>query len=276
METPRYAVNCSIMMKDRPPEQRLAAVREAGFEAVEFWWPFAEATPSEHEVEGFVSMVRASGLRLVGLNLYAGDMPGGDRGVVSWPDRAEELRAHTAVVRRIGEALDCRSFNALYGNRRADAPDVEQDAAAVRALGEAAGTLAEIGGTVLVEPVSGAPDYPLLTADEAVAVIDRVADETGADNLRLLLDVYHLAVNGDDVPAATARHRDRVGHVQLADAPGRGAPGTGALPLRDWVLDLARGGYDGWTALEHAGDGDAPFAWTRSCDLPGLPGGTAA
>ncbi len=275
MGTPRYAVNCSIMMKDRPPEERLAAVREAGFEAVEFWWPFAEPVPAEAEVESFVDTVRASGLRLVGLNLFAGDMPGGDRGVVSWPDRAEELRANAAVVRRIAEALGCRSFNALYGNRRADVSDAEQDAAAVRALGEVAGTLAEIGGTVLIEPVSGASSYPLLTADDAVAVIERVERETGADNLGLLFDVYHLAVNGDDVPAALARHRGRVGHVQVADAPGRGAPGTGGLPLRDWVGDLAGGGYDGWTALEHAGEGPDPFGWTRSSDLPGLPGAAA-
>ncbi|WP_082166895.1 hydroxypyruvate isomerase family protein [Nocardiopsis sp. RV163] len=275
MGTPRYAVNCSIMMKDRPPEQRLAAVREAGFEAVEFWWPFAEPVPAEAEVESFVDTVRASGLRLVGLNLFAGDMPGGDRGVVSWPDRAEELRANAAVVRRIGEALGCRSFNALYGNRREDVSDAEQDAEAVRALGDVAGTLAEIGGTVLIEPVSGAPSYPLLTADHAVAVIERVERETGADNLRLLFDVYHLAVNDDDVPAALARHRERVGHVQVADAPGRGAPGTGGLPLGDWVADLAGGGYAGWTALEHAGDGPDPFGWTGSSDLPGLPGAAA-
>src|SRR5699024_6524079 len=112
-------------------EQRLAAVREAGFEAVEFWWPFASAVPTETEVGAFVDMIRSSGLSLVGLNLFAGDMPGGDRGVVSWPDRAEELRANTHVVRRIGQELGCSSFNALYGNRRADTPDDEQDAAAV-------------------------------------------------------------------------------------------------------------------------------------------------
>ncbi|WP_106250440.1 hydroxypyruvate isomerase family protein [Allonocardiopsis opalescens] len=276
MDTPRYAVNCSIMMKDRPPEGRLAAVREAGFEAVEFWWPFGTPAPAPDEVDGFVGMVRASGLRLVGLNLYAGDMAGGDRGVVSWPDSYQELLASARVARRVGEALGCRSFNALYGNRRDDQPAAEQDAAAVRALGAVARELAEIGGTVLVEPVSGAPAYPLRTADAVVEVIDRVERETGADNLGLLFDMYHLAANGDDVPAALDRHRDRVRHVQLADAPGRGAPGTGALPLRDWLADLLAGGYQDWTALEHAGEGAEPFGWTRSSELPGLPGGRAA
>ncbi|WP_152498543.1 hydroxypyruvate isomerase family protein [Nocardiopsis prasina] len=276
MAPPRYAVNCSIMMKDRPLKERLAAAREAGFEAVEFWWPFATPDPGADEVSGFVETVRASGLRLVGLNLYAGDMPGGDRGVVSWPDSAGELRASAAVAARIGEELDCRSFNALYGNRRSDTSDTEQDAAAVRALGAVAEEVAAIGGQILVEPVSGAPDYPLLTAEDAVGVIDRVERETGADNLRLLFDLYHLAVNGDDVPAALTRHHDRVGHVQVADAPGRGAPGTGGLPLGAWIQAITDGGYSGWFALEHTGEGTDPFGWLADSGLPGLPGRSGA
>ncbi len=272
MAPPRYAVNCSIMMKDRPPKERLAAVREAGFDAVEFWWPFATPDPGADEVSDFVRTIRESGLRLVGLNLYAGDMPGGDRGVVSWPDSEGDLRASAAVAARIGEELGCRSFNALYGNRRADSSGAEQDAAAVRALGAVAEQISGIGGQILIEPVSGAPDYPLLTADDAVGVIDAVERETGADNLRLLFDVYHLAVNGDDVPTALAGHRDRIGHVQVADAPGRGAPGTGELPLAEWLGAIGEGGYPGWVALEHTAEGADPFGWLPGSGLPGLPG----
>ncbi|MFL1378752.1 MULTISPECIES: hydroxypyruvate isomerase family protein [unclassified Nocardiopsis] len=273
MDTPRYAVNCSIMMKDRPLEGRLSAVREAGFEAVELWWPFPTATPADAEVEAFVDTVRDSGLRLVGLNLYAGDMPAGDRGIISWPGREDEVRANVRIVRRIAEALDCRAFNALYGNRLPGATAAEQDDLAVRNLGHVAAELGAIGGTVLVEPVSGTEAYPLKTADDAVAVIDRVERGTGAENLGLLLDVYHLAANGDDVAAAIDRHRSRVRHVQAADAPGRGAPGTGELPLGAWITDLVGGGHDGWIALEHTGEGADPFAWTRGSTLPGLPGG---
>ena len=91
--------------------------------------------------------------------------------------------------------------------------------------------MARIGGTVLLEPVSGAPDYPLLTADDALRVIARVKEETGAANIRLLADFYHLAVNGDDVDAVIEKHAKDFGHIQIADSPGRGAPGTGQLPL---------------------------------------------
>ncbi|AYY14067.1 hydroxypyruvate isomerase [Actinobacteria bacterium YIM 96077] len=257
---PRYAVNCSIMLKGYPLPERLTLARDAGFDGVEFWWPFTTAAPDESEVERFVDNVGESGLQLAGLNLFAGDMAGGDRGVMSWPGREDELRASVETACRIGAALGCQVFNALYGNRQPAASPAEQDTLGVRNLAYAAGELSSIGATVLVEPVSGAEHYPLRTAADAVAVTGRVREETGVSNLGLLLDMYHLAVNGDDVSAAIEHHRDHVAHVQVADAPGRGAPGTGELPLQAWVGDLRAGGYDGWIALEHLGDDPDPIA----------------
>lgn len=260
MRSTRFAVNCSIMLKDLPLAERLAVAKDAGFEAVELWWPFGTATPDDSSVDSLIATVRTSGLQLVGLNLFAGDLAAGDRGVVSWPGREAELRESTRIAARIGDELGCRAFNALYGNRQAEPSAAEQDALAVRNLREAAAELAKIGGTVLVEPVSGVDSYPLKTAADVAAVIDQV----DADGVGLLLDVYHLAINGDDVAAAIERHRPLIAHVQIADAPGRGAPGTGELPLRDWIGDLADGGYDGWIGLEYLTDGDGdPFAWHR-------------
>jgi len=111
--------------------------------------------------------------------------------------------------------------------------------------------------------VSGADRYPLLTAADAVAAMDRAADHGGVDNLRLLLDVYHLSVNGDDVKAAVERYADRVGHVQVADAPGRHEPGTGSLDLDGPLTELEQQGYRGWVGLEYKpADGtDAGLAW---------------
>ncbi|MGQ4819591.1 hypothetical protein ACQ1ZK_21235, partial [Enterococcus faecium] len=72
--------------------------------------------------------------------------------------------------------------------------------------------------------MSGAPDYPLLIAADAVAVLDRVAADTGVTNLGLLCDLYHLTVNGDDVDRVIDDHAERIAHVQIADAPGRHEP----------------------------------------------------
>jgi hydroxypyruvate isomerase len=255
----RYAVNCSILFTELPLLERPAAARQAGFEAVEFWWPFAEAVPTDHGVDAFVTAIEDAGVQLIGLNFFAGDMPGGDRGLVSWPKRSGEFRDNIDVTVGIGERLGCRAFNALYGNRDESHSAGEQDDLAVENLGLAAQAAARIDGTVLVEPVSGADRYPLRTAADVLAVIDRVE----AVNVGLLADLYHLAVNGDDVDRVITQYTDRIAHVQIADAPGRNEPGTGLLPLDSQLAALEDHGYEGWVALEYkpATTTDESFSW---------------
>jgi len=261
----RYEVNCSILFTELPLLQRPAAAKAAGFDAVEFWWPFDRAVPADTDVDSFVAAVRDAGVALVGLNFFAGNMPGGDRGLVSWPARAAEFRDNIAVTVSIAEQLGCTAFNALYGNRVDGATAQEQDDLAVQNLALAAAGVASIGGIVLIEPVSGADRYPLLTAAQTVAVLDRVAAETGQRNLGLLADLYHLAVNGDDVDAAIAQFASRIAHVQIADAPGRNEPDTGNLPLQRQLDALQDAGYAGWVGLEYKPsdptDSAASFRW---------------
>jgi hydroxypyruvate isomerase len=258
-----YEVNCSILFTELQLLERPAAAKEAGFDAVEFWWPFAVAVPADGEVEAFVRAVGDAGVRLVGLNFFAGDMPGGDRGLVSWPARSGEFRDNVEVTIGIGERLGCRAFNALYGNRVEGADPPAQDDLAVENLAFAGRAAARTGGTVLVEPVSGAPRYPLRTAADAVGVVDRVAGETGVGNLGLLCDLYHLAVNGDDLDRVITTYGDRVAHVQIADAPGRHEPGTGTLDLDRHLGALTAAGYRGWVGLEYVPSRTSAdsFAW---------------
>lgn len=82
-----------------------------------------------------------------------------------------------------------------------------------------------------------------------IGVLDRVEDASGVDNLRLLADLYHLSVNGDDLTSVVADHSERIGHVQIADAPGRHEPGTGDLDTHLCALEAA--GYTGWVGLEY-------------------------
>ncbi|MBF6172036.1 hydroxypyruvate isomerase family protein [Nocardia blacklockiae] len=258
-----YAVNLSILFTELPLLDRPAAARAAGADAVEFWWPFATATPDDAEVEEFVRAVEQAGVRLVGLNLFAGDMPGGDRGLVSWPGREQEFADSVAVAARIGDRLGCRAFNALYGNRIDGVDPAAQDDLAVRNLAFAARALAGIGGTVLLEPVSGIAAYPLKSAADVVGVLDRVRAAQGAANLGLLADLYHLATNGDDLDKVVERYADRIAHVQIADAPGRHEPGTGALDLFGYVGKLAAAGYRGHVAAEYVPTGASAdsLAW---------------
>jgi hydroxypyruvate isomerase len=254
----RIDVNLSILFTELPLLERPSAAAEAGFDAVEFWWPFDTATPSDRDVDRFVAAVTDAGVRLVGLNFFAGDMPGGDRGVLSLPARSAEFVANIPVAVGIAERLGCRALNALYGNRVDGVDPSEQDALATENLALAA---AAFDGVVLVEPLSGAPRYPLRTAADALAVIDRV----GAENVKLLADLYHLTVNGDDLDAVIAEHTGRIGHVQIADAPGRHEPGTGSLDLFAHLGKLAANGYRGHVGLEYTPSGASAdsFGWLR-------------
>lgn len=251
-----YLVNCSIMFTELPILERPAAANAEGFDAAEFWWPFPTSAPDDADVDRFVAAVEDSGVRLVGLNFAAGDMPGGDRGLVSWPDRSAEFLESVEIAVHIAGRLGTTAFNALYGNRLPGSSPDEQDEVAATNLAAAAAAAARVGAVVLLEPVSGAPRYPLLTADHVVGVIDRVERESGADNLRLLADLYHLSVNGDDLSSVIDQHSGRIGHVQIADAPGRHEPGTGELDLDQHLRELETANYSGWVGLEYVPSDD--------------------
>jgi hydroxypyruvate isomerase len=243
-----YAANCSVLFTEWPLLERPAAARDAGFDAIELWWPWPDQpVPPDAAVDGFVTRVRDAGLQLVGLNFFAGDLAGADCGVLSLPGRAGEFRDNVQVVVGIGEQLGVPAFNALYGVRLDDVAAQEQDELALENLRFAAEAVAGIGGTVLVEPVSGPKPYPLRTAIDVVSVLDRL----DAPNVGFLCDLYHLANNGDDLDAVLADYADRIAHVQIADWPGRHEPGSGTLDLDRYLDTIAAGGYSGYVALEY-------------------------
>jgi hydroxypyruvate isomerase len=259
MDFTKYTLNCSILYGSLPVRDALSRATAAGFIDVEFWWPFTTAAPDDDEVTAFLQAVAESGVRLRGMNLFAGNMAGGDRGVLSWPGREAELQSSVAVACRVADATGCAIFNALYGRRQPTVNPAEQDELALTNLTQAATALAEAGGTVVLEAISGVPDYPLKTADDVARTLGGGSDVLPA-NVGLLLDVYHLSVNGDDVEQAIATHTAWISHVQLADAPGRGLPGTGSLPIATWLDQLAATGYSAGVALEFQSQADDPFA----------------
>lgn len=263
MTDPRYAVNCSLIFTELPLLARPQAAKDAGFEAIELWWPWETPTVSDRELDKLIAAVRDAGVQLVGLNFFAGDLLGPDCGVASIPDRASALTGNAEQVVGIAEALGTRRFNVLFGNRVAEVAPAVQDALGVESLIAAAHAVAGIGGIVMVEPVSGPKPYPLRSAADAMTIVDRVRDEGSVSNVGLLADFFHMANNSDDVAAAIDRHAESIVHVQIADAPGRHEPGTGSLPLGEWTRALLAKGYDGWIGLEYlpaAGSAES-FGW---------------
>ncbi|GGJ85886.1 putative hydroxypyruvate isomerase [Streptomyces camponoticapitis] len=262
----RFNVNLSILFTELPLLERPAAAAAAGFTAVELWWPWVETpTPPQAELDALKRALDDAGTQLVGLNFYAGQLPGPDRGALSLPgEESERFRANIDVAAGFAASVGCKALNALYGNRVEGVDPRAQDELALENLVLAARAADRIGATLLVEALNRpeSPHYPLVSAEAAVDVVDRVNAATGLGNAAFLLDIYHLSMNGLDAEALTAvidTYADRTGHVQIADNPGRGAPGTGTLPLQDLLDRLRKAGYEGWVGLEYK-PGDRPSA----------------
>lgn len=259
----RFDVNCSILFTELPLTRRAAAARTAGFQAVEFWWPWTSLVPTDTEADAFVGSVKDAGVELVSLNFHTGAMAAGERGIVSHPARTREFRENVAAAVEIAARTGCRRLNAPYGLRVPDFPVAEQDAVAEENLAFAAAAAGKAGASVLVESINSVdiPGFPVDTSGKALALIERVA----APNVGYLADLYHLAKMGENVRDVLSRHRDAILHVQVADPPGRGAPGTGTLDFEPLFGQLAAQGYDGWVGLEYVptdpADSATSFGW---------------
>ena len=271
MEVPRlrFDVNCSILLTELPLLARPQAAHDAGFDAIECWWPFPTPSPGDVEVDAFVTSVRDAGVQLVALNTYGGDLASGERGLASVPGRQVEFADNLDIAVGVAKALGCPALHVLYGNRDGNDP-ARQDELAVERLAMAAAAAAEVGAVVLLEALSGVDRYPLRSASDVLAVLDRL-DRHGAPGALLLCDVYHLSVNGHDAVEVIRRHADRIGHVQVADVPGRHQPGTGTLDLAGCLAALRAVDYRGWIGLEYVpvGPSAASFDWLAPADRPG-------
>jgi hydroxypyruvate isomerase len=259
----RFDVNCSILFAELPLTERAQAARDAGFDGVEFWWPWEAMVPSDKQADAFTGSLADAGVALISLNFHTGDMAAGERGIVSHPARAAEFRNNVAAAVDIAGRTGCRRLNAPYGLRVAGVDVAEQDAVAIENLVFAAETAEKAGASVLVEAINSVdiPGFPLDTSTRAMSVIEK----TGAPNIGFLADLYHLAKMGEDVADVLSRHRESILHVQVADPPGRGAPGTGDLDFEPLLRQLSAQGYDGWVGLEYLpadpADSATSFGW---------------
>ncbi len=252
---PRFAANLTMMFTERPFMDRFAAAREAGFEAVEFLFPYA------FEAERIADALEANELELVLHNLPAGDWEAGERGVACLPDRVPEFRAGVDRAIRYATALRCPRINCLAGLRRPDEDEDEARRTLVANLGHAAEALKDAGIALVLEPVNvrDVPGFFVTRTRQALEIMD----EVGSDNLKLQFDVYHTQVTEGDLLSSIERNFDRIGHLQVADNPGRHEPGTGEINYPFLFERLDALGYAGWIGCEYKprGPTEAGLGW---------------
>jgi len=222
---------------------RFGRAAEAGFAAVEFWWPSGE------DLGRVDAAVKDAGLQVALFNFDAGDMPGGDRGLLSDPGRQQEFRDNVPVALELARSLGCPRLNALVGLELDEVDTAEQLELAADNVGWAADQAAGDGIEIMIEAVNTFENGPYLlaTTNAAADFVERV----GRDNVKLQYDAYHMQRMEGNVVATM---RDRIGgidHIQVADSPDRGEPGSGELNYRYIFAALGELPYDGWVGLEY-------------------------
>lgn len=254
---PRFCANLSLLFSEHPFVERWSAAARAGFRGVECHFPYAEP------VAVLAEALRHNGLEQVLFNLPPGDWAAGERGIACLPDRVDEFEDGVGRAIDYARALGCRRINCLAGIAPADAERGELLAVMERNLRFAARALAPENIELLVEPINtrDMPGFLLNRSADTLALIERV----GEANVKLQYDVYHMQIMEGDLARTLQRELPRIGHVQIADNPGRHEPGSGEINypfLFDW---LDRIGYTGWVSAEYipAGETAAGLGWMR-------------
>ena len=252
---PRLAANLTMLFTEVPFLDRFERAARAGFRAVEFLFPYA------HPVAEIRRRLTEHRLELVLHNLPAGDWDAGERGIACLPDRVAEFRQGVDLAIEYARTLGVPRLNCLAGNAPAGLPAGLLHDTFVANLRYAAGELREHRIRLLIEPVNvrDIPGFYLSRTDQALAIIEVVGDE----NLQLQYDLYHAQRTEGELIATLTRHLGRIGHVQLADNPGRHEPGTGEINYPRVFEALDRLGYAGWVGCEYkpATTTDAGLGW---------------
>lgn len=240
---PQFAANLTMLFTEHPFLERFEHAAKAGFTAVEFLFPYA------FSAQDIRQRLDAHGLRPVLHNLPAGDWDAGERGIACLPDRVAEFRAGVAQGIEYAQTLGVIQLNCLAGKAPAGLPDAALRSTLVANLRYAAAEFKKAGLCLLIEPINhfDIPGFYLNTTAQALSLLD----EVGADNAFLQYDIYHMQRMEGELAATLSKHLPRIGHLQLADNPGRNEPGTGEINYAFLFAHLDRIGYSGWIGCEY-------------------------
>jgi hydroxypyruvate isomerase len=240
---PRFAANLSMLFTEVDFLDRFGAAARAGFRGVEYLFPYA------WPAEALRERLDAHGLEQVLHNLPAGDWAAGERGVACHPARVGEFRDGVGKAIEYARALGCPRVNCLAGIAPPGVAPERLRETLIANLRFAAAELAGAGIQLLLEAINtrDIPGFLVCRTAQALSILE----EVGSPNLALQYDAYHMQVMEGDLARTLETHLPRIGHVQIADNPGRHEPGTGEIHHPFLFAHLDRIGYRGWVGCEY-------------------------
>jgi len=259
---PRFAANLTMLFNDVPFLDRFERAAGAGFRAVEFLFPY------DYPAGQLKELLAKHGLQLVLHNLPAGNWGGGERGIACHPDRVDEFRAGVDQAIAYATTLGVKQVNCLAGIKPAGVSDADARRTLVENLKFAAPKLKAAGIKLLIEPINtfDIPGFFLNRTRQALDIIAEVGTTGGSDNLFVQYDIYHMQRMEGELAKTIEKNLAQIGHLQLADNPGRFEPGTGEINYGFLFAFLDKIGYQGWIGCEYkpAATTEAGLGWAQA------------
>lgn len=255
---PQFAANLTMLFNEEPFLDRFEKASQAGFKAVEFLFPYA------YKAEEIKELLMKNHLQLVLHNLPAGDWDAGERGIACLPDRIEEFREGVGKAIEYANILGVSQLNCLAGKAPVGVSIESLHETFVNNLCFAASELKKANIRLLIEPINtfDIPGFFLSKTKQAVQILD----EVGSDNAYVQYDIYHAQRMEGELCNTIEQYLTRIGHIQLADNPGRNEPGTGEINYAHLFKFLDRIGYKGWIGCEYkpAASTEAGLSWIKA------------
>lgn len=243
---PRFAANISLMYQDKPFIERFAKAKQDGFQAVECQFPYPEFTGAS--LQDIRRELDHQALEMVLHNLWPGRWSEGDRGLAAMPGRQAEFKDHLGRTIEYAQALGVPRLNCLAGLMQDGQPSAVQDEVLIDNLTWAAKELQTAGLSLMVEAINtyDMPGFYLHHSQQAIEILMQVA----SNNISFQYDAYHMHRMGEDILEIEAI-MPLIGHIQIADHPGRHEPGTGEIPYAAFFDLLDDLDYSGWVGCEY-------------------------
>lgn len=240
---PKFDANLSMLFGEVDFLDRFGAAAKAGFTGVEYLFPYA------YPKEQLVEKLQKHNLVQVLHNLPAGNWEKGERGIGCLPDRVNEFQDGVGKAIEYATALGCKQVNCLMGFAPGGVSASQLHDTAVKNVAFASAELKKAGIRLLIEPCNtrDMPGFFLNRTAQALEIIKA----SGSDNVFIQYDVYHSQVMEGDLANTIEKNLTQIGHIQIADNPGRHEPGTGEINYTFLFSFLDHIGYNGWVGCEY-------------------------
>lgn len=254
---PKFAANLSLLFTEHPLEERFKAAHRAGFQYVEIQFPYALTTEQMGE------QLERCNQELILFNLPAGDWQAGDRGLAALPDRVDEFREGVELAIQYAKQLGVTKLNCLAGVPAPSFSAEQVESVLLENVKYAADHLADEGISLMIEGINSV-DVKGFWLDRSEKVF-KLIEQTGRNNIFMQYDLYHMQMMEGNLTNTLTGHLNKIGHIQIADLPGRHEPGTGEINFPFIFNTLDSIGYSGFVSLEYlpCKDTESGLSWLK-------------